>query len=140
MPVYYYHTTFFVKNYDTTVTADVFILQEDNSLVFINGTAKSDKYMLDLTYNMDAISYEHNVPMRSSLFIPSAHCSNTTIAAPADPSAEYFPASHLVHTVALSSEYDPALHFVQFEDPSVEYVPALHNEHSEAFSFEYVPA
>jgi len=89
MPVYYYHTTFFVKNYDTTVTADVFILQEDNSLVFINGTAKSDKYMLDLTYNMDAISYEHNIPIKPTLYIPSAHCSNTTVKAPDDPSADF---------------------------------------------------
>lgn len=79
MPVYYYTTKFYIKNYDTTVTTNVYLLEEDDALVFINGTAHSDKYLFDLTYTMDTISYEDRVALDPKLFIPSARCTNGSV-------------------------------------------------------------
>jgi len=90
MPVYYYHTQFYIKNYDTNVTTDVFLLQDGDTLLFINGTAKSVKYMFDLTYAMDAISYEHNVPLDPKLFVPSARCAKGSVINVPDDASDSF--------------------------------------------------
>jgi len=69
-----YHSTFVVKQYATTMTADVYLLQSNGALVYINGTAKSDKYGLDLHYFMEVDYYEQHMEVRPTYFIPSAHC------------------------------------------------------------------
>ena len=61
------------------VHKQVYLLEEDDALVFINGTAHSDKYLFDLTYTMDTISYEDRVALDPKLFIPSARCTNGTV-------------------------------------------------------------
>jgi len=88
-PCYIYHTTFVVKEYQTTMTADVHILKS-GALVLVNGTAKSDKYGLDLKYSMDVQYYDHNQEFLPTYFIPAGHCTNgTPIPAPSPSSAEF---------------------------------------------------
>lgn len=89
MDVYIYHSTFTVNKYSALVTSDFYFLKEDDSLVLVNGTVKSESLFLDLTYHMDAISYEHNVPFPTTTFLPAAHCSPEPLSAPAEPSADF---------------------------------------------------
>ena len=57
------------------------------------------------------------------------------------PAAEYVPAEHVVHDVALAAvEYVPAEHGVHDDAPAAEYVPAEHGVHDVAPAVEYVPA
>jgi len=91
MPVYIYHATFTINNrFSANVTTDVYVLQDDLSLVLVNGTVKSSKLLLDLTYHMDTVAYEHNVQIQPNFFIPSAICANGTIfSAPPEPSEDF---------------------------------------------------
>jgi len=89
MPVDIFHANFVVNKYNTAVTADVYILQDDHTLVLVNGTAKNDQ--IDLTYIMDCVEYEHMVPITpSSLFIPSARCTNGTVIKVPDDASDGF--------------------------------------------------
>jgi len=88
LPSYIYHSMFYVKEFGTTMTVNVHILQKNEALVLINGTIKSDSGM-DLVYDMGVEYYDHKQEFRSAYFIPSAHCSEDPIPAPAAPSAEF---------------------------------------------------
>jgi len=90
LPCFIYHSKFVVKQYQTTMTADIHVLQKNGALLHINGTATSDKYGLDLHYTMDVEFFEQHEEVRPTYFIPSAHCTdNTPISAPAAPSEDF---------------------------------------------------
>jgi len=108
MPVFIYHTTFYVERFKVTFTADIFILQEDDSLVLINGTAKGNG--LDVTYTMDAVVYEHRTHLSPNLFIPSARCSyGQVIPAPSEPSDEFQKQCYVKDAASRVSAFGAAL-------------------------------
>jgi len=77
MPVDIWHSTFVVLKYDVTFEANVYVLKEDKSVVLVKGSGYNSK--LNLTYTMDAVTFEHNVPLDPTVFIPSARCTNGTV-------------------------------------------------------------
>lgn len=89
LPVFIQHSKFTVNKFRAEATVDAYMLQEDSSLVLINGTAKND--LVDLTFHMDTVAYEHNVQIDPRLFIPAAHCANGTgpFTVPPDPTADF---------------------------------------------------
>jgi len=105
MPVYIYHSKYFAKDYAATCVTDIYVLKDDESWVLINGTLQTDDGLIDLTFSMDVISFEHNTPLKTSLFIPSPHCPNATLAkkAPADPSSDFKKSCYKSRTSAGSS-------------------------------------
>jgi len=87
LPCYIYYSHFVVKQYKTTMTCEIYTLKSNGALLLINGTAKSDS--LDLRYNMDVEFFEQHEEVLPTYFMPAAHCSETPIAAPPAPTAEF---------------------------------------------------
>jgi len=90
VPAYIYHTTFEVKEYKTMMTVNVYVLRQTGAIVLVNGTAKSDEYLLDLTYTMEVDFFDFKNPIRPSYFIPTAYCTDgKAVRAPPLPSEEF---------------------------------------------------
>jgi len=89
LPCSIHHTSFTVLEYETDMTMNVHVL-DDGTLVLINGTAKSDKYGLDLRYSMEVDYFEHNEEFSPVYFIPSPHCTGgKAIDAPPKSSSDF---------------------------------------------------
>jgi len=86
LPCYIYHAKFFVVDVETTMTTDIYVLQNDGSLLLINGTAQSDKFGLDLIYAMEVQYYDQHQEVRPTYFIPAAHCTDG-VPVPAPPAS-----------------------------------------------------
>jgi len=96
MPVDIYSTKFIINRAEALCSVNVFILQEDQTLMFLNGTGHTDSGV-DVTFHMDAVEYEHGVALNRALFIPSARCTNgTIISAPAEPSEKFKKSCYVV--------------------------------------------
>jgi len=87
LPCNIYYSHFYVNQYKTTMTVEIYTLQSNGALLLINGTAKNDK--IDLRFDMDVEFFEQHEEVLPIYFMPAAQCSDTPIPAAPAPSDDF---------------------------------------------------